>query len=57
MKRFLPVMLALAFSAFAVLTTMFVIQHRSDAFRVAGKLRHELDGVMEELTEREEGER
>ena len=56
MKRFLPVMLALAFSAFAVVT-MLVIQHRAEAFRVAAKLRHELDEVIEEMTEPKEVER
>ena len=57
MRRFLPVVLALALSTFAVLTTVLVFQRRPEALRFAGKLRRGLDEMLEEITELEEDTR
>jgi hypothetical protein len=58
MKRFLPVMLALSFSAIAVALTLFVVRPRIQSIRVAtGDLRDKVDEVIEEITEPKEGAR
>ena len=58
MKRFLPVMLALSFSAIAVALTLFVVRPRIQSIRVAtGGLRDKVDEVIEEITEPKEGAR
>ena len=58
MKRFLPVMLALSFSAIAVALTLFVVRPRIQSIRVATDgLRDKVDEVIEEITEPKEGAR
>ena len=58
MKRFLPVMLALSFSAIAVALTLFVVRSRIQSIRVATDgLRDKVDEVIEEITEPKEGAR
>lgn len=58
MNRFLPLLLALAFSAFAVALALFVVRPRMDTLRVAtGDWRHRLDEVIEEVTDRKEEDR
>jgi hypothetical protein len=57
MKRFLPVVLALSFSAIAVALTMFVFRPRIQLFRdVAGELRHKLDEAIEDGIEGKEAD-
>ena len=58
MKRFLPVLLALSFSAIAVAAMFLVFRLRTPAFRAATEsIREKVDEVIEEITEREEDER
>lgn len=58
MKRYLPVMLALAFSALAVAVALFVFRPGLGFARgAAEELRHKVDEVIEEVTEREEADR
>lgn len=58
MKRFLPVIFALAFTTFAVGFTLFVVRPGLRSFRARGEdLQHKLADVIEEIADREEGER
>jgi hypothetical protein len=55
MKRFLPVMFALSFSAIAIAVLLFVFRPRMESVRVAtGELRHKVEEVIEEIADREE---
>lgn len=52
MKRFLPVMFALLFSALAVGFTLFVVRPRMTSLKAAGEgLRHKIEEVVEEVVE------
>lgn len=54
MKRFLPVMFALLFSALAVGFTLFVVRPRMTSLKAAGDgLRHKIEEVVEEMAEKE----
>ena len=57
MKRFLPMMLALSFSAIAVALMLFVFRPRIQSIRVSkGGLREKLEEVVEEVVEEVIGE-
>lgn len=58
MKRYLPVMFAVAFSALAMAIAVFVLRPGLPGLRgAAAELRHKVDEVIEEVTEREEAAR
>ena len=58
MKRFLPLVLALAFTSFAVVFTLFVVRPGIRSIRPSLEgWRHKVDEVIDELTEREEDDR
>jgi hypothetical protein len=58
MKRFLPIIFALAFTAFAVGFTLLVARPGIRLIRARGEnLEHKLADVIDEITDREEAER
>ena len=55
MKRFLPVIFALAFTTFAVAFTLLVVRPGVRSIRARGEeLRDKLADVIEEITDQEE---
>jgi hypothetical protein len=58
MKRFLPVLLALSFSAIALAAMVVLVRPRMTAIRATTDgLRHKLDEAIETVGEREEADR
>ena len=58
MKRFLPVVFALTFTALALGLTLFVVRPGIRSIRARGEdLQHELADVIDEITDPAEAER
>jgi hypothetical protein len=57
MKRFMPVILALSFTAIAVAFALFVIRPRIEPGQIPGGLRRKLGEAIEAVTEPEEADR